>query len=92
MKVVVKPKHVEVDETRAKVKVKVGSSASADVTGAVKVRAGGRTHQAVLEDGKIKIRLSDFGKTGKKKVLVQFVGDEFTQAKKQIVWIKVRNN
>lgn len=87
----VKPGKVVAGQTKARVKVGVTAPGLQHVKGKVKVKAGGKTYQAKLSDGKLVVKLSAFTRAGKKKIFVKYLGTKSTQAKKHVVRIKVRN-
>jgi hypothetical protein len=84
-----KPKKVVVNKTRAKVisVVKVGNKAA---KGKVRVKAGGKTYNATLNNkGRAVVKLKPFGKAGKKKVKVIYLGNAITKHATKTVTIKV---
>jgi Zn-dependent metalloprotease len=89
LKVKTKPKKVVVRKTRAKViaVVKVGNQPA---KGKVRVKAGGKKYQAKLNNkGRAVIKLKPFGKVGKKKVKVIYLGNAITKRAVKKVSIRV---
>jgi 5'-nucleotidase len=90
MTVKVKPKRIHADRTNPRVKVKLTAPGLQKVKGKVRVKAGGRTYEGKLEDGKVKLRLREFGKAGKKKIQVKYLGTVWVDGTRETVKIKVR--
>ena len=78
--VVVKPQRVVVDRTRARVITTVTTPDGA-ATGRIEVKVGSKTYKAKLENGRAVVQLDRFGKTGKKKVKVSYLGNGSTRVR-----------
>ncbi len=57
--------------------------------GRIKVKVGGETYKAKLENGRAVVKLDKFGKTGKKTVRVQYLGNATTTTDSAKVTIRV---
>ncbi|WP_166139289.1 bifunctional metallophosphatase/5'-nucleotidase [Nocardioides ochotonae] len=76
--------------TRTRVLVKVKVTAADAVTGAVKVRAGGRAYEVKLNArGQGRVRIAPFKKAGARQVKVVYTGDELTTRATRTVKIQV---
>ena len=87
-----KPGRIVRGETRTRVKIKASAFGISKVTGKVKVKAGGKTYKVKLKKGKAFLRLDRFAKTGKKKIVVSYLGNRKIRGDKQVIRIKVTRN
>ncbi len=87
-----KPGRIVRGETRTRVKIKASAFGISTVTGKVKVKAGGKTYKVKLKKGKAFLRLDRFAKTGKKKIVVSYLGNRKIRGDKQVIRIKVTRN
>lgn len=86
LKVTKKPAKVVVKKTKVKVAVAVNAPAGqAQATGKVTIKAGGKTYNAQLKNGKVTITLNPFKKVGQQQVKVSYAGDaQYDKAAKTI--------
>ncbi|QSR30898.1 bifunctional metallophosphatase/5'-nucleotidase [Nocardioides sp. S5] len=87
-----KPGRIVRGETRTRVKIKASAFGIAKVTGKVKVKAGGKTYKVKLKKGRAFLRLDRFAKTGKKKIVVSYLGNRKIRGDKQVITVRVRRN
>jgi 5'-nucleotidase len=87
-----KPGRIVRGETRTRVKIKASAFGISKVTGKVKVKAGGKTYKVKLKKGKAFLRLDRFAKTGKKKIVVSYLGNRKIRRDKQVITVRVRRN
>ena len=87
-----KPGRIVRGETRTRVKIKASAFGISKVTGKVKVKAGGKTYKVKLKKGKAFLRLDRFAKTGKKKIVVSYLGNRKIRGDRQVITVRVRRN
>lgn len=87
-----KPERIVKGETRTRVKIKTTALGITTVTGKIKVKAGGKTYTVKLKKGKGFLRLDRFANTGKKRIVVAYLGNRKIRGTKQVIEIKVRRN
>lgn len=87
-----KPERIVKGKTRTRVKIKATALGLSTVTGKVKVKAGGKTYTVKLKKGKAFLRLDRFAKTGKKRIVVSFLGNRKIRGTKQVIDIRVRRS
>ncbi len=87
-----KPERIVKGKTRTRVKIKATALGIAKVTGRIKVKAGGKTYTVKLRKGKAFLRLDRFTNTGKKRILVSYLGNRKIRGTKQFIAIKVRRS
>ena len=75
LKVRTKPERIVRGETRTRVKIKASALGISKVTGKVKVKVAGQVYKLKLKKGKAFLRLDRFDKTGKKKIVVSYLGN-----------------
>ena len=92
LKVRTKPERIVKGETRTRVKIKASAFGISKVTGKVTVKAGGKTYKVKLKKGKAFLRLDRFAKTGKKRIVVSYLGNRKIRGTKQVIEIRVRRN
>jgi 5'-nucleotidase len=85
----VKPKRVVVDETRARIVIRVDAAGFVP-TGRVKVLVAGKTYRSKLEDGKAVITLKEFEKARDYTAKISYLGDDTTESARTKVTIKVK--
>ena len=90
LKVRTKPERIVKGETRTRIKIKASALGISKVKGKVKVKVAGQVYKVKLKKGKAFVRLGTFSKTGKKKIVVSYLGNRKIRATKQVVTIKVR--
>ncbi|WP_207210506.1 bifunctional metallophosphatase/5'-nucleotidase [Nocardioides zhouii] len=88
--VTTKPGRIVRGETRTKVKIKASALGISKVTGKIKVKVAGQVYKLKLTKGKAVLRLDAFAKTGKKKIVVSYLGNRKIRGTKQVVKIMVR--
>ena len=92
LKVRTKPERIVRDETRTRIKIKASALGIAKVSGKVIVKAGGKKYVVKLKKGRAFVRLDRFAKTGKKKVVVKYVGSRKVRSVRSVVTLKVRGS
>ena len=92
LKVRTKPGRIVKGETRTRIKIKASALGISKVTGKIKVKAGGKVYKLKLKKGKAFLRLDRFAKTGKKRIVVSYVGNRKIRGTQQVVKIKVRRS
>ncbi len=89
LKVRTKPERVVKGKTRIRLKLKASAFGIAKVTGKIKVKAGGKTYKVRLKKGKAFVRLDRFAGTGKKKIVVSYLGNRKIRGAREVVVVKV---
>ena len=92
LKVRTKPGRIVKGETRTRIKIKVSALGISKVEGKIKVKAGGEVYTVKLKKGKAFLRLDRFAKTGKKGIVVSYLGNRKIRGTKEFVMIKVRRS
>ena len=92
LKVRTKPGRVVKGETRTRIKIKASALGLSNVTGKIKVKAGGKTYTVKLKEGRAFVRLDRFANTGTKRVVVKYVGSRKVRSVREVVKIKVRRS
>lgn len=92
LKVRTKPGRIVRDETRTRIKIKASALGIAKVTGKVKVKVNGKTYKAKLKKGRAFIRLDEFAKAGKKRIVVSYVGNRKIRGTREVVVVKVKRS
>ena len=92
LKVRTKPERIVKGETRTRVKIKASALGISKVTGKIKVKVGGKVYKVKLKKGKAFVRLDRFAKTGKKKIVVSYLGNRKIRGTQQVIEIKVRRS
>ena len=87
-----KPERVVAGQTRTRLKLKASALGISKVTGKIKVKAGGKTYTVKLKKGKAFLRLDRFAKTGKKRIVVSYLGNRKIRGTKQVVEIMVHRS
>ena len=90
LKVRTKPDRTVRGETRTRLKIKASALGISKVTGTIKVKVAGQVHKLKLKKGRAFVRLDRFATTGKKKVVVSYLGNRKIRAAKEVVRVKVR--
>lgn len=92
LKVRTKPERIVKGETRTRIKIKASALGLSTVTGKIKVKAGGKTYTVKLKKGRAFVRLDSFAHTGKKRVVVKYVGSRKVRRVAEVMTIKVHRN
>ncbi len=92
LKVRTKPERVVKGETRTRIKIKASALGISKVKGKIKVKVAGHVYKLTLKKGKAFLRLARFEQTGKKKIVVSYLGNRKIRATKQVVTIKVHRS
>ncbi len=92
LKVRTKPGRIVRGETRTRVKIKASALGISKVTGKIKVKVAGQVYKVKLKKGKAFLRLDRFENTGKKRIVVSYLGNRKVRGTQQVVKIKVRRN
>jgi 5'-nucleotidase len=92
LKVRTKPERVVKGETRTRIKIKTTALGISKVNGKIKVKVAGQVYKLKLKKGKAFLRLARFEQTGKKKIVVSYLGNRKIRATKQVVTIKVHRS
>jgi 5'-nucleotidase len=92
LKVRTRPERIVRDETRTRIKIKASALGISKVTGKVLVKAGGKKYVVKLKKGRAFVRLDSFAKTGKKKVVVKYVGSRKVRSVRGVLTLKVHRS
>ncbi|SFB39593.1 5'-nucleotidase [Nocardioides alpinus] len=92
LKVRTKPERIVKGETRTRLKIKASALGIAKVTGKVTVKAGGKKYTVKLKKGKAFVRIAQFNKTGKKRIVVIFQGNRKIRGTREFVKVQVRRS
>jgi 5'-nucleotidase len=92
LKVRTRPERIVRDETRTRIKIKASALGLSTVTGTIKVKAGGKTYTVKLKEGRAFVRLDRFARTGKKRVVVTYVGSRKVRSVREVLTLKVHRS
>lgn len=92
LKVRTRPGRIVRDETRTRIKIKASALGLAKVTGKVVVKAGGKKYVVKLRKGRAFVRLDRFATTGKKKVVVKYLGSRKVRSVRGVLTLKVHRS
>jgi hypothetical protein len=87
----VKPQRPVVRKTRVKVVVRVVNPDGVLATGKVRVNAKGiRARTSTLRGGRVTVRLPVFRSTGRKKLVIRYLGSPLLKKKQVVAYVRVR--